>query len=190
MDADDGLVNPRDMLSDVGDEIVELLGSGVAHRVGDVDDLCPIFQNGGKNLAEKVPVAPGRILRGKLDHIYVAAGQPDRIDGHAQDFIGPFVQLVFHMNVRCGDKGMNARLVGRAQSFPSPLHIFSDGPGQGTDVRALDLFGNSLHCGEVPWGGHGKTSLDDVNPQTGQLFGDLHFFLGIKANARGLLAIP
>jgi hypothetical protein len=49
--------------------------------------------------------------------------------------------------------------------------------------------GDALHGVEVAWAGEGKTGLDDVHPQAGQLLGDRQLLLQVEAGARRLLAV-
>ena len=56
-------------------------------------------------------------------------------------------------------------------------------------IGPFDFLGDGLHRFEVTAAYHGKTGLDDVDVEPGQLAGDFHFFAQVHAGARALLAI-
>ncbi len=100
VDRDDRLADVRHPREERRDQVAELLRDGIAHRVRDVDRRRPRGDDRLDHLAEVVPVAPGRVHRGELDVLRVAAGVGDRGDGLLEDLGARLAELVFQVDVR------------------------------------------------------------------------------------------
>ncbi len=164
-------------------------GNGIAHRVGDVDGRGTRLKDGVEHLHQVVDVAPGGVFGGELNVLTKVPGDPDGLYGGLQHFGPGSSELVFQVDVRSGDEGVNPGLVRSLQGLPGPLDIHSIGPAQTGDGGLPHLAGNGLHGLEVSLGSDGEPGLDDVHVQPLQLTSHLQFFLKVHGASGRLLAV-
>ncbi len=119
----------------------------------------------------------------------VLAGQPNRSVGLFERLFAGDLQLILQVNVRAGEKDVDARSSGIFQGSRRSFDIFPLGARQTGNLRAAHLGGNQLHGIKVALGGDGKASLQHINAQSLQLPGHAQLFRRVHAAARRLLSI-
>ncbi len=172
------------------DQVAELLRDGIAHRVGDVDRRRPRGDDRLDHLAEIVPVAPGRVHRGELHVRGVAAGMGDRGDGLLEHLRARLAELVFEVDVRRRDEGVDPGRRRPGDGLPGAVDVGRIRPGERRDLAAPDLPGDLPHGGEIAVRGDRETGLDDIHAHFFELAGDPQFFVRVHARPRRLLAVP
>ena len=191
VDRDDGLVDVPHVLLQVGDDVEVLEGDGVADRIRDVDRGGAGIDDRLDHLGQKRQPRPHGVLAGELHVGGIGRGPLDRLDGRCQHLGRLHLQLVLHVDVGGGDKGVDAPLVpGILQRLPGPVDILVAGAAQTGDLGSLDLLGHQLDRLEIAIGSDGKAGLDHVHVHLLELFCHPQFFFDIHAVAGGLLAVP
>ena len=166
-----------------------LLGNAVADGVGDVERRRAGVDRDLQHLAHEVEVRSGRVLRRELDVVGVLLGVGDGATGLDLHLIGRHPQLVLHVDLAGGDEDVDAGRGGRLDGLPAPVDVGQRGAGQPTDDGAAHGGGDGLHRFEVALAGDGEAGLDDVDPEAGQLLGDLELLALVERDARRLLAV-
>ena len=172
------------------DQVAELLRDGIAHRVRDVDRCRACGDDRFDHLAEILPIAPGRVHRGELHIPRVAAGMGDRRDGLFEDLGARLPELVFKVDVRRRDEGVDPGRGRPGDRLPGAVDVGRIRPGERRDLTAPDLPGDLLDGGKVAVRGHRETGLDDIHAHFFELAGDPQFFVRVHARPRRLLAVP
>ncbi len=131
------LVDVGHGVPDLADQVGELLGVGVAHRVGDVD-------RGGTGpdrrldaAEQEVGLGARRVHRTPLDVVGVAPGTGDAVDHPLVDLVGLELQLVLAVQRRGADEGVDAAALGRLQGLGRPVDVAAGGTGKPADHRLL-----------------------------------------------------
>jgi hypothetical protein len=171
------------------DELAELRGDGVAHRVGDVDRGGPGPDDLLDQAAEEGQLAAAGVLGGELHLVGPLAGEAHRPHGHLHHLVGILLELVLHVDRRAGQEGVDAAPLGRLEGLGRRLQVLLHAAGQRGDGRALDLLGDQPAGLELVGGGDREAGLDDVHPQAGQLGGHLVLLLRAHRGAGGLLPV-
>ena len=73
---------------------------------------------------------------------------------------------------------------------PGGVDVGLVGAGEAADHRALDPAGDRLDRLEVAGRGDREAGLDHVDPEPGELLGDLDLLGGVQRDAGRLLAVP
>ena len=84
---------------------------------------------------------------------------------------------------------MDAGPLGVAEGVPAAVDVGHLGARQRRDDRPPDRAGDGLHRLEVALAGHREAGLDVVDPEPGQLLGDLELLGRVEGDARRLLAV-
>ena len=176
------LLHGREHLLDVGRQ-------RVADGIGQVDRGGARLDRRDRNLAQECQVAARRILGRELDVGAERPGVRDRTLDLFQTLRPRDAQLVFEVDVRGGEKHMEARPGRARQSLPGTIDIGRDGPGQAGDDGPAHRGSNGLHRFEVTIRRNGEAGLDDVHAQAVQLLGEPQLLGRRHAEARGLLAV-
>ena len=187
--AEDGLVGIGHVVDDVTDERAEFVGLGEAHGVGNVDGGGTGVDGGGDDAHEEVTVGAGGVFGGEFHVGGVGGGALHGGHGKFHHFVGGLAQLVFHVDGRGGDEGVNARMAGELHGFPGAVDVLGVGAGKTGDLRVLHVLGNGLHGFEVAFAGRGEARLDDVDAQHFQLAGDADLFTEVHGGAGGLFPV-
>ncbi len=188
--AEDRLMAVGRMLDDVADQRAVLFRQSVAHRVGQVDGGGPGVDDGLGHAAQKVLVGARGVLGGKFHIRRIACGPFDGGHGHFQHGVGFFAQFVAHVQIRCGQEGVDARRFSPLDGLPAAIDVSGHGPAQARHANVAGLGGDGLHSLEISPAGHGKPRLHDVHAQDFQLTRHAQLFLKIHGRAGRLLSIP
>ena len=166
----------RHRVVQVPDQFTELPRHGPADRVRDVHGRRTGIDSRLADLDQKIRLGAGSVLRRKLDVGDELAGALHTIDGELDDLALRLAELEFAMQLRRGEKDVDARLfAGRRDRLAGRLDIPRHAAGQAGDGRPFDLLGDGVDRHEIALADHGETALDHVHLQPGQLPGDLEF---------------
>ena len=136
------LVHAGHPFPDAPDELAELRGDGVAHRVGDVDGGGPGPDDLLDQAAQEVELAAAGVLGAELHLVRPLAGVAHGPHGHLHHLVGLLLELVLHVDRRAGQEGVDAAPLGRAEGLGGRLQVLLHAAGQRGDGRALDLLGD------------------------------------------------
>ncbi len=185
----DRLVRVGHPLEELADGLAELVRQVVAHGIRDVDGAGAGIDGRLHDAAEKVHLRTPGILGGELHVVGVTARalhRPDRLFHH---LVGRHAQLLFHVDGRDGDEGVDARPVRGPERLAGAVYILFQRPRQTADGGVLNGFGHRLHRFEIALAGDGKTGLDDIHLHQFQFPGDADLLLASHGSARALLAV-
>ena len=115
----------------------------------------------------------------------VRHGRPDLLEA----LLPRDPQLVFEVNVRGGEKDVDAGPRRAREGGPGAIDVGRNGAGQARDDRPPHGAGDGAHRLEIAVGGDREPGLDDVDAQPIELQREMQFFRGRHAEAWGLLAI-
>ena len=99
------------------------------------------------------------------------------------------MQLVLQVNVRSGQKSVDARARRFLESRPSAIDVFLVGTGERGNDGTLNLRRHRLYRLKIALGSDRKSRLQDVHTQAVELVGHFDFFLHTHAAARRLLPV-
>ena len=102
------------------DEVAVQLGDGITHRVGHVDGGGALFDNSFQDTAQIVHITAVTVFWAEFHIGHQVAGKPHRLLGLFKHLVGCHAQLLFHVQGRSGDEGVNPRVVGAFQGFCGP----------------------------------------------------------------------
>ncbi len=185
----DHLVRVRHALDQLAHGFGVLEGNGIANGIRHVDGLGPGLDDRFENPTQEVDLGAPGILGRKLDVIRVLTRPANRLDRLLDHLIGGHAELLFHMNRRGGNEGMNPPRIGRLDRLARPRDIVFIGARQRTHGGILDGLGNGVDRIEVARRGRRETGLDHIDAHLFKLAGNTQlFFLGHRG-ARALLAV-
>jgi hypothetical protein len=113
---------------------------------------------------------------------------------HAVDYrlvhlLGLHLELVLHVQRRCGDHRVDARPFGVPERFPGTIDIAAGRPGEPGDARILDELRDFAHGLEIAVGGDRKAGLDHVDAHLLEQQRDLDLLVEVHRCARRLLPV-
>jgi hypothetical protein len=133
MGRDRHLVHPRHALEQHPDQGRALPGRRVAHRVGDVDRGRTRPDRDLADPREVVVLGPRRVHRRPLHVLAEVAGMGDGgVDALGHRLLVE-AHLVFPVQRRGADEGVDARAPGVAHRLPGPVDVGEVGPGEAAD---------------------------------------------------------
>ena len=189
VDRDDRLVDVGHAVEQVVDDRGEDLGRGVADGVGNVDRAGPVLDGGLDHLAQKVALGAAGVLGRELHVAALAARQLHRLRDHGQDLALRAAQLLFAVNGRGAEEGVDAGPLGRAHGRGARQDVLVDGAGQAANDGPLDLLGDGLDRDEVAGRRNGKSRFDDVDLELRELARDADLLSHRQAGRQGLFAV-
>jgi hypothetical protein len=189
VDRDDGFVHVGHAVHDVVDDGGEDLGRGVAHGVRNVDRAGAVLDGGFDHLAQEVALGAAGVLGGKLHVGALAARQFHALGDHGQDLVLRTAQLLFPVNGRGSEEGVDAWPLGGTDRLGTGQNVLLHRTGQATNDGALDLLGDGLDRDEIARRGDGETRFDDVDFQERQLASDSNLLSHRETRGQGLLAV-
>ena len=192
MHADDRLagLELRHGAVQVRDQFAELPRHGPADGVGNVHRRRAGIDGRLADLDEEIRLGAGSILRRKLDVGDEFAGALHAIDGEFDDLALCLAEFELAVQLGRGEEDMDASLfAGRRDGLAGRLNVPWHTAGEAGDDRSLDFPGDGVDGGEVALADHGKTALDHVHLQPGELPRDLEFFAQCHRGAGALLAV-
>ena len=179
-----------DRVDDVADEIAELLRRREADGVGDVDGGGPGLHRRLEHLAHELDLGAGGVLGRELDVGRVRLGPGDGGGGLLLHDIGSHPEHGLHVDLTGRDEDVDAVALGVPDGFPAAVDVGERGSGQTGDHRPPNRLRDRRHRLEVAVGRDREPTLDDVDPETGELLGDLHLLGNVEADSGRLLAVP
>ena len=142
--AEDRLVGVRDALADVREELADLVGHGVADRVGQVDRRRAGGDHRLDDPAQEVAIAARRILGRKLHIVGELAGAADAVDRSPR---GTASRVMRSLRSRCRSEVARKVWMRRRSAGSSAARRFLDvlrpAARQRRDDRPADLAGRS-----------------------------------------------
>ena len=167
----------------------ELLGHGIADRIGDIDGAGARLDRALDGAAEEIMLAARAVLARPFDVVAEIARVADAVDHRLMHRLGLHLQLVLHVQRRGRDEGVDARPGGVLHRFPAAVDVAPAGARQAADGRVLDQLGDLAHRLEIAVGGDREAGLDHVDAHLLEEQRDLDLLLEIHRGARRLLAV-
>ena len=189
VDGDVHILDAVHILPQVADQIVHLLGGGVAHGVGDIQ--CGGAGGNGPLIApgQELPIGAGGVLGRELNIVAVVLGIGHHFADALEDLLAAHLQLIFHVDVAGGQEHMDAGVLCALHRVPGNVDIALGTAGKACHHRLFHRSGDGLHAFMIHGGGNGKARLNDIHTQLFQLFGHFDLFREVHAAAGGLLAV-
>ena len=185
----DHLVGVRHAFDQLANRLGILLRNVVADGIRHIDrrrtGLDHLIENADQEIDFR---APGIFSR-EFDIVGVFTRPADRLDRLLNHLIGRHAQLLFHVDRRSRDEGMDTPGLGRLDRLAGAANVVLVGARQRADGRILDDLGNRLDGIEIARRSGGKARLDHIDPHFFQLAGNADlFFLGHRC-AGALFAV-
>jgi len=187
--AEYGLAGIGRMFNDVADKSGIFTGNGISYSIRQVDGGRSCLDYFRHHAHQKVRMGTGGILSGKFDIRRISGGTFHARYRHFHHLIRAFAQLVFHVDGRCGEEGVNTRLRCMANGFPCAIDISRRTTGQSGDFSIFHQSRDGLHGLEIPLAGSGKARFQTVHTQYFQLMRKTEFFLKIHGRAGALFPV-
>ena len=190
VDADDGFADVTNMPAEIADQIGILPGHGIADGVGNIDRRGSGLDCRLHDFSQKFRLGPGGIFRGELNIRSHRFGQTHPFGSQTENLLVGFLELVFPVDLGCGEKDMDAGTVPcRKQCLSGLLNVPGNAASQSGNHRTSDLAGDGLHGFKIPVTDDGKSRLDNIHVQACKLTGDLELFTEIHGGSGALLAV-
>ena len=189
VDRDHRLVDVGHVVPDLADEVGELLGIGIAHRVRDVDGGGTSLNGALDAAEEEVGLGARGIHAAPLDIVGVAPGAGDALDHALVDLLGIELELVLAMQRRGADEGVDALAFRGLERFAGAVDIALRGAGEPADHALLHALRDLVHGAEVALRRDREAGLDHVDAHAFQHLGDADLLLDVHRAAGGLLAV-
>src|SRR5512145_2108350 len=106
------------MLHDAGDERAELVRQGVTDRVWDVERGRPTLDGEREHLVEELRLGAARVLRTEFDIRAELTSKGHHDPRLLEHLLATHPELVFAMDRRSGDEGVDAGIGGFLDPFP------------------------------------------------------------------------
>ena len=171
---------------DLSDGVTELLRNGIAHGVGNVNGPSTGGDCRLDDSAQEVEFGAPRILAGKLNIIHVSTSTLDRPDRLLNHRLRLHLQLVFHVNGRGGNEGVNTPPFRWANGLGGAVDILVECPGKAAYGGFPDVLGDALYRLEIALAGDRKPRFNDIHSKLLQHFGDTEL-LGLVHRCTGTL---
>ena len=178
-----------DRLAHLSHELAELVGHGVAHRVGDVDRRGAGLHGHPEALEQESELGAGGVLGRELDVVRVANRLLHAVADGVEHLGLRHPEHVLHVDVARRDEGVDPPPFGALQGLGGPVDVAGDHPGQGCYDRTADARGDLPDGLELALRRDGKARLDDVDLEAGQLLRDLDLLGPGERDPGGLLAV-
>ena len=143
------LVRVRHALDQLAHGFGILIRDGVADGIRDIDRPRTGLDHRLEDTAQEINVRAAGIFGGKLDIVRVFACPANRLDRLRNHLVGRHAQLLFHVDRRRGNKGMDAAGIRRADRLTGTPDVVFVGACQRTDGRTLDRLRDCLNGIEV-----------------------------------------
>jgi hypothetical protein len=199
---EDHILTAGYILTQIADQPAVLLGRDIAHGVGDVERGGAGLDGHGQHLHQEGRVAAPGVLRAELHVAAQAARVLHHVAHGLQHLVAAHAQLVLHVDVAGGQKGVDAGTHRALHRFPRLVDVVLVGARQAGDDRRRgncaifaaarlppDRVGDAAHGFQVAGAGGGEARLHDVHAQPRQLVGDLQLLLDVEGGAGALLAV-
>jgi len=122
------------VIDNISNQVCKLFGHGIAHGVRKID-CCGAGGNSGlENPTKKVPVTARSVLGRKLNIVGKGFGIFYGFHSSFYRLLPGHFQLVFQVEVGCGNEGVNPWFGGMADGLPGTVDI---------------IFGRTCQCGNL-----------------------------------------
>ena len=182
-------IQRRAFFSDLCQESEIFLRSGISYGIRNIDRRRARFDHPVEDLRQEIRVASRRVFRGKLDVGHILFRMFYHSFRALQNCLRLHEKLVFHMDRRCGDKGVNSRRNRFFYRFIRSIDIRRKRPGQTRHRTVFESLRNRFYGEEISRRRSREAGFDDIHIETFQLLRHLDFFFQVHAAARGLLAV-
>src|SRR5699024_4814188 len=124
------LVNIWHVFTDIANQLPKLPRHGIADGIRNVNDTGSGIDDGLENFVQEFRITAGSVLSRKLYFVAELPGMFNSSYCRFQYFLAAFLELVFHMDIRGGNEGMNTWLGRRLYGLGRPVDIFLTGATQ------------------------------------------------------------
>ena len=192
------LVGTRSIFAKHGDESSKLVRQAPSGGVGYVQRGGTRLDDRAEHAVEKLGVTSSSILGAELDILAPKAfGEGDRLDSLGDHFVLRHAQLVFHVDLRGCDKGVNARSARVSHGVPRHFDVALGRARESADDWRVSciidhvshFLGDTRDGVEVVIRRDGKSRLDDVHTERREFLRDVEFFVGRERRSGRLLAV-
>ena len=190
MHADHCIVNVPHVVTQIGDQRGILLWNGEAHGVGDIHRGGPRVDGRLHDTGQKFRLGARRILGRKLDILHKAFARLTPSMASRTISSSAFFNLNSRWMAEVARKTW-IRASSPAGLTAAPAASMSLGTHRASPqmIGPPDFRGDGSNRLEIAIADDGKTGLDHINVEPGQLAGDFHFLAQVHAGARALLAV-
>jgi hypothetical protein len=179
----------RDVLVQVGQQLAELLRHGEADRVGDVHRRGARGDHRADHFGQELRLGARGVLGAELHVLAELFGIGHAFDRLADDLVLRLLQLEFAVDRARREEHVDPRAVARRlQRLGALLDVALHAARQPRDAALLDFRGDFLHRLEVARRRRREARLDDVHVQLLQL--PRHLQLLVQAHARAGALLP
>ena len=189
VDADDGLVDVRNVFLDEADALGELGREGIPDRIGDVDRGCAGIDAGLEHPVQVLDVGAGGVHRRELDVVTEVPSAFNGGDGLIEHLFRVLAQQVHQVAVGARNECVDAGPGGSLDCVPRGVDVAGNAACQRRDGGSAHLPGDGGDRIEVAGRACGESRLDDVHAEPFELPGDLHLLVQRQADPRRLLAV-
>ncbi len=189
MHREDGLVGIGHALPHAAEQRLIFRRSRVADGVRDVDRGRAGVDRDFDRAAQKIELRAGAVLGRPFDIGDMIARPRHRGGDQLQHARRLQLELVFHVQRRGGDEGVDARATRLAQGLGAAVDVFFRGAREAGDGAVFHAPRDLKDAFEIARAGDRKARLDDVDAQRVEQIGDLQFFLQRHGGAGRLLAV-
>ena len=189
MGAPDDPVATRGSLDQIGDQGAKFRWNRVARCIRHIDHFGSGADHFAEHLHQKIRIAARRILSRELDIIHELLSMAHSLHGGFDNLLPRHSQLVFQVDIRRGNEGVDARVFGVFHRFQGPVDVPFLGTCETNDPRPADLLTYSAYRVEVTVRRGGKSRFDHIDAKLLQLAGNNYFLFNGHARAGRLFAI-
>ncbi len=170
----------------VDEEIVDLVGRGVADRIGQVDRRRARLDDRFDDARQKIHVASAWRLRQRTARRRCSPRAClTAAIARSQALIARDVQFLREMQVGGRDERVDARALGALQRLARALDVFGPAAGQRGDDRPPHARGHLLHAFRIVQRGDGKARFDQVHAQRIELLWRARTFSLVRSEKPG-----
>ena len=179
----------RDFTRQERKQVENLLGRGVADRVGHVERRRPGIVRRAQRRQQIIALGADRVFGRKFDVVGKFARQPDGDVDPFENLVLAHLELGLAVERAGGDEHVDPAALRRRYCIPRRTDIAVAGACQRTDCRTLDALGNAADRRDLARPGRRKPRLDHVDLERRQRLGHPQLGVGAHREARRLLAI-
>ena len=178
-----------DVCADVINHFFHFRGSGISHRVGEVECGRARFQRGARGTREKFVRGARRVLEGKLHVVHEGARVFRMSAYHIDCRVFVDAQFVFEVYGRSGEKDVQTGMRRVFHGFVAFVYVFFAAAAERGDRGAFQHRGNFSHRFEFALARGGEAGFDYVHAHSFQRFRHVEFFVEMHTAPRRLFAV-
>mmetsp|Transcript_14932 Transcript_14932/g.56703 ORF Transcript_14932/g.56703 Transcript_14932/m.56703 type:complete len:387 (+) Transcript_14932:815-1975(+) len=192
--ADGHVLDAADVLPQAQNELLELLGRRVPHRVRHVDGRRPRLDRPRVHLVQELRIGPQRVLPAELHVVHEALGVGHHLRGDVQHLAAALAQPALHVDIAGGDEGVDAGEARALDRLRAQLDVLGQRSCQAADDGRVhagsDHLCDLLDGLEVARRRDGEAGLDHVDAQARQLLRQRELLVRVHRAAWTLLSVP